>query len=73
MTNLTQTNEQKQRAAKNLLDNPDYLMLYRTRMQDLVRDTMESSDDKEILAAHAEYRALEDFHNWLLTQSEGRT
>lgn len=69
----TQEQIKLQMAAKKLLDNEDYSVLLKGRMNELTQETMSGVDDREILAAHREYHALGAFIHWVsLMASNGR-
>ena len=52
-------------AAKRMLDNPDASMLFSLRKRELEDDVLLSSEDKDILEAHAEHKHLIGFTEWL--------
>ena len=54
-----------QRAAKNLLDNNDFTVLFTSRMSYLERAVLDATDEKELLEAHAEYAQLRSFGEWV--------
>jgi hypothetical protein len=65
------TPEEMERAAKFLLDNQDFNMLCSIRMSDLARETMSLTEKDEVMAAHTDYKGVEDFVNWLEVVKEG--
>lgn len=62
--------EELARQAKNLLDNPDFLSIIGSRSKLLMNETMSYSQDNEVLAAHREFKALEDFYEWVQYAAE---
>lgn len=65
------TPEELERAAKILLDNQEFNMLSSIRMSELARETMSLSDRDEVMAAHTDYKGVEEFINWLEVVRDG--
>lgn len=53
--------EELKRARKRLLDNPDFLMVMTDHMIELKDLLVSANEDKDILAFHAEIKAIENF------------
>jgi len=52
-------------AARNLLESEDFKTLLTSRLDDLQAAITDSSEDKEILKAHAEYTTIREFAEWI--------
>lgn len=54
-------------AAKNLLDNEDLKLVLSYKLAELTDDVLESTEDKDVLAAKQEYTHIYDFGDWIAT------
>lgn len=61
-----------QQAAKNLLDNEDFVMLSRHRFDELKEAVTMETEDKEIIKAHTEFYVFRDFVEWVAMLGEGK-
>ena len=59
-------------AAKNLLDNPDFSVLLKYRVNEIREDLEFSTETAEILKAHSELNTIKDFAHWIEHIGEGR-
>lgn len=57
-------------ACKILLDNPAFDVVMSYRMRQMVQETMQYSVEDEILAAHRDYKCIEDLQAWIEYVSE---
>lgn len=64
------TPPERRAAAQTLLENEEFQALASERLHTLKQDTMDLTEDKEILKAHQDHAALRDFVEWLKEVSE---
>jgi hypothetical protein len=52
-------------AARRLLENEDFKLVLNYHSENLAKGVLDSTEDKDILAAHSEYGALRNFVEFL--------
>lgn len=60
-----QISDELQQAAQRLLDNADFLSMIGARSRMLMNETMAYNQKDEILAAHSEFKAIEEFYTFV--------
>ncbi len=59
-------------AAKNLLDNEDFLMLSKHRFNELKEAVTMETDKEDIIKAHTEFYVFRDYMEWISMLGEGK-